>query len=87
MARVLTQSRELESSSGKNATPSAEFESGSKSVQRQRLLTNVSSLVEIHMVAMSVVPALHQVHDRLIRGMYTGASTIRMVLSRSIRHA
>ena len=57
MARVLTQSTKPESSSGKRATASAELESGSKRVQRQRVLTNVSSR-GIHLVDMSVMPSL-----------------------------
>ena len=60
VARVPT---EPESSSGKRATPSAELESGSKRVRRQRVPTNVSSLGKIYMVDMSVVPSLLDTTD------------------------
>ena len=63
MARVLKQPAELESPSGKRTTPSAALKSGSKHVRRQRVLTNVSSLGEIHLVDMSVEPSLLDTTD------------------------
>ena len=50
MAWDLIQPNEPESPSGKRAIPSAELESGSKRVRRQRVQTNVCSLVDMSAV-------------------------------------